>query len=312
MMQVEGFEFANYISGRFLHSYTYKILIDSWELFKELWVYLLIGIVLTTVFQAFLNKKKLSDWVKSHSHISIIGAAAFGVVSPLGTYVCIPMAGSLFAAGTPLAPLMAFLVASPILNPTIFMLTVGAFGYEMAIIRLISGVLLGVLAGYIFYFLGKRVGVVYSQENNNPNKAFNTVDNRSFIKKFLKEFKGSTIYMAKYFSIAIVIGAAIKNLVSGEQVEWLLGSGSFMSVVFATGAGIPLYSCGGAAIPVLFQLYELGMNKGSILAFFISGPTTRISNLVILKSVFNWRIFSIYLSVVIFGAIILGYLYNTI
>lgn len=310
-MEVVGFDYIRIISVRFLHSYTYNILVDSWNLFKELWVYLLIGIVLTTIFQAFLDKKKLSDWVKSHSHISIVGAATFGVISPLGTYVCIPMAGSLFAAGTPLAPLMAFLVASPILNPTIFMLTVGAFGYEMAMVRLVVGIFIGIFVGYIFYFLGNRVGKIPELENKNSNKAFN-VENKTFIQKFLKEFKGSTIYMSKYFTIAIIIAAAIKNMVSAEQVQFIMGSGSFMSVVFAAGAGIPLYGCGGAAIPILYQLSELGMNKGSILAFFISGPSTRVSNLVILKSVFNWRILSIYLGVIIISAILFGYIYNII
>jgi uncharacterized membrane protein YraQ (UPF0718 family) len=116
--------------------------------------------------------------------------------------------------------------------------------------------------------------------------------------------------MLKYFSIAIIIAAAIKNLVSAEQVAWILGSGSFMAVVFAAGAGIPLYSCGGAAIPILQQLAELGMTQGAVLAFFISGPSTRISNLILLKSVFNWRILTLYLSIILCGAIVLGFLYN--
>ncbi len=310
MMLAEGTHFFKFLSAKFFHSYTYSIFIDSLTLFNELWLYLFAGIVLTALFQAFINKNKLSDWVKSHSHISIIGAAIFGVISPLGTYVCIPMAGSLFRRGTPLAPLMAFIVASPILNPTIFMLTVGAFGYELAILRLLSGILLGVAAGYTFLILGNRTGKVAEINNKTKNKLF-TIES-SYWKKFLKEIKGSSIYMSKYFSIAIIIAAAIKNLVSAEQVEWMLGYGSFVSVVFATGAGIPLYSCGGAAIPVLQQLADLGMTKGAVLAFFISGPSTRISNFVILKSIFNWRILSICLSIVLIGSILLGYIYNIV
>jgi len=295
--------------SRFLHSYTYNILIDSWTLFKGLWVYLIIGIFLTALFQAFLDKQKLSEWVKRHSHISIIGAAAFGVISPLGTYICLPMAGSLYRKGTPLAPLMAFLVASPILNPTIFMLTAGAFSYQMAFVRLFTGILLGVIGGYLFRYLDNRVGKISMEETTVMNMKKDTVK-RTVLQKFFNEFKGSSLYMLKYFSIAIVIAAAIKNLITSEQVDWMLGNGSFMSVVFAAGAGIPLYSCGGAAIPVLFQLSELGMTKGAILAFFISGPSTRVSNLVILKSVFNLRILVIYLSLVLSGAILFGYIYN--
>ena len=297
--------------SRFFQTYTYNILIDSWKLFMSLWIYLLIGIFFTALFQAFLDKQKLSEWVKRNSHISIFGAAAFGVISPLGTYICLPMAGSLFRKGTPLAPLMAFLIASPILNPTIFMLTVGAFSYEMAFVRLFTGILLGVFGGYLFMYLDDRVGKISMDEPVTKENKKDEVKN-TLIQKFLKEFKGSSLYMLKYFSIAIVIAAAIKNLITSDQVDWMLGNGSFMSVVFATGAGIPLYSCGGAAIPVLYQLSELGMTKGAVLAFFISGPSTRVSNLVILKSVFNFRILSIYLSLVLLGAILFGFIYNLV
>lgn len=302
-------DFFETLPSLFYMTYTYRIIVDAWALFLELLIYLVIGIIFTALFQAFINKQKLSAYVARNPHLSIIGAASFGVISPLGTYICIPMAGSLYKKGTPLGPLMAFLVASPILNPTIFMLTLGAFGYEMAIVRLITGILLGAFAGYIFLFLGKKVGQVKDDSDKVATKTTNS-DKKNYLQRFLKELKGATLYMLKYFGLAILIAAAIKNLITTEQVEWILGSGSVASVIFATGAGIPLYSCGGAAIPVLYQLSEMGMTQGAILAFFISGPSTRISNLVILGSVFNIRILSIYLSVVLIGAVASGLLYN--
>ncbi len=298
--------FFETLPSLFYMSYTYRIIVDAWALLLELLIYLVIGIIFTALFQAFINKQKLSAYVARNPHLSIIGAAGFGVISPLGTYICIPMAGSLYSKGTPIDPLMAFLVASPILNPTIFMLTLGAFSIEMAFVRLISGVLLGATAGYIFWFMGKKVGEV--KTNNDKEKA--TTSEKNYLKRFLNELKGTTLYMLKYFWIAIIIAAAIKNLITTDQVEWILGSGSVASVIFAAGAGIPLYSCGGAAIPVLYQLSEMGMTQGAILAFFISGPSTRISNLVILGSVFNIRILSIYLSIVLIGAVVSGVLYN--
>jgi uncharacterized protein len=304
-------DYFQLFTSRFLHTYTYNILVDAWQLLSELWLYLLIGIVLTALFQAFLDKQKLSNWIKNHTQLSLLGAAAFGVISPLGTYVCLPMAGSLHRNGTPLAPLMAFIIASPILNPTIFMLTIGAFSYEMAFIRLISGILLGVTGGYVFLYLDKKHKLNFTDSEQVSNIKPNQTQ-RSVLQKFLRELKGSALYMLKYFSIAIIIAAIIKNIITPNQVEWILGNGSFLSVLFATGAGIPLYSCGGAAIPVLYQLSELGMTKGAILAFFISGPSTRISNLVIMKSVFSLKLVVYYLLIVLSGALILGYFYNLI
>jgi len=68
--------------------------------------------------------------------------------------------------------------------------------------------------------------------------------------------------------------------------------------------------CGGAAIPVVQQLADLGMYKGAVLAFFISGPITKISNLVVLQSVFKKTILIQYLVIGLAGAVFFGLVYN--
>ena len=83
-------------------------------------------------------------------------------------------------------------------------------------------------------------------------------------------------------------------------------------MVLTTAAGVPFYVCGGAAIPVVQSLAELGMSKGAVLAFFISGPVTKVSNLVILGAAFKSRLLAWYLLAGIGGALLLGMLYNLI
>ena len=121
-----------------------------------------------------------------------------------------------------------------------------------------------------------------------------------------------TIYICKYFFLAIIIAAVIKILVNPEYTIRFLGDNKFISVLITTGAGIPFYVCGGAAIPVVQQLAELGMSKGAVLAFFISGPVTRISNLIVVNATFKSIILWLYLFVGISGAFIFGLIYNLI
>ena len=83
-----------------------------------------------------------------------------------------------------------------------------------------------------------------------------------------------------------------------------------MSVVLSTAAGIPFYVCGGAAIPVVQQLADLGMSQGAVLAYFISGPVTKISNLVILQATFKSVILIQYLVIGLAGAVAFGICYN--
>ena len=305
----------------FIHSYTFKILHEAWILFLQLWPYIVIGILITALVRIYLSKGSISHILLKNSVLSIVFAALIGVVSPLGSYVIIPLSVSLLSVGVPLSVVMALVVSSPIINPNLFILTAGALGYEVAIARVVSAFVLGLTAGYITHLLAnsKRIPAMALA---NVNEAFqiniqmkiNTDDKpgsfQEFIKIFWKETVKMTLWISRFFLIAIVIAAAIKIITPPNLILKLFGKSEFISILISTAAGVPFYSCGGAAIPIVQELSDMGMSNGAVLAFFISGPVTKISNLVVLKSAYNNVILTIYLATGIVGAIILGLLYN--
>ena len=67
--------------------------------------------------------------------------------------------------------------------------------------------------------------------------------------------------------------------------------------------GVPFYSCGGAAIPFVEVLSDMGMNKGAVLAFLIAGPATKLGTLYIFKSLLGIKIFIFYLVITVIGCI---------
>ena len=302
----------------FLHAfsgtYTRKILIESIDLLGKLWPYLVAGILLSTIIKLYLSREKISDFFQSRNHTSIILAALIGIVSPIGSYVMIPLSAALYTTGVPLPVLMSLLVSSPLINPNLFILTAGAFSLELALLRTFAAFMLGITAGYLTIWELKHKWV---DEKNIINKNSKTFDYQSVnghirpkFKDFAVEFYKMSKYIGKYFFIAIILAAAIKILISPNAVVRLFSGNIFISVLLTTAAGVPFYVCGGAAIPVVQQLAQLGMSKGAVLAYFISGPATKISNLVLMKAEFNSRIFLIYISTGILGAIALGLMYN--
>ena len=83
-----------------------------------------------------------------------------------------------------------------------------------------------------------------------------------------------------------------------------------MSVITAMALGIPFYSCGGAAIPLIEILSEMGMNKGAVLAFFTAGPSTKLETLYVFKSAFSgYLVLIIYLAYSLLGAFLCGMIY---
>lgn len=307
---IAGFESWYY---SFLHhywgSYTRKILIASLDLLNDLWPYLVSGIIITTLLKFYLSKNKVAAFFSRTSNGFIIFAALIGVVSPLGSYIIIPLAAALFVIGTPLPVLMSLLMSSPLVNPNLFLLTTGAFGLEMAFARTVSAFLLGIFAGYSTLWFTNKSYIKTENVLNKKNRQsiiLTDSNNRLTVTSFMAELFKMTKYISKYFFLAIILAAVIKILTPPGLLIKLFRGNNLLSVLISTGAGVPFYVCGGAAIPVVEQLAELGMSKGAILAFFISGPVTKISNLVLMQSAFSTRIFVLYFFIGILGAVIMG------
>lgn len=309
------------LRNNFLHSYTYKILVEAYNLFLQLWPYIVIGIILTALIRIYISKGTISKILVKNNFFSILIASLIGVVSPLGSYVIIPLSVSLLSVGVPLAVTMALIVSSPIINPNLFILTAGALGYHVAFARIAAAFILGISAGYITLLLSKHTaknvlltGIKEELELSTVNVTGKNgrMPPKYFLLKFYREALKMTKWVGRFFFLAIVIAAAVKILTPPKLIIKLFGQNEFMSVLISTGAGLPFYSCGGAAIPIVQELSDMGMNKGAVLAFFISGPVTKISNLVVLRSVYNNIVLSIYLATGILGAILLGFLFNCI
>jgi hypothetical protein len=295
-----------------------KIAEESWDLFLQLWHFFVAGIIITSFMTFFWNEEKIKSFFTKSRHslmVWIVIATLIGVISPLPIYVAIPVVTALFKVGIPVPILFSFLVASPLMNPILFTLTSGAMGYEMAFARLISAIILGITAGCIAYILELKKylrGLVSReapviQRNADPEeKTF-----KAGFMKFINDFYRLTRFSLKYFLIGIMVGAAVKVLVPPAWIFKTLGSQNVtISVLLAVAGGIPLYACGGGTIPAMQALLSLGMNKGAILAFFISGPATKLSTLIALRAAIINKAFLIYLAISLIGATVIGLIYS--
>jgi uncharacterized protein len=295
-------------------SYTHKVVEEAFSLLGSLWPYLVAGILITSIIKMFLSKEELNSFFNKKRNISVLLATCIGVISPLGSYVVVPLSASLLVLGTPLPVLMALLVSSPLIDPNLFILTTGAFGIKLALARVVSAFILGLAAGYMTQRM-MHLKVIHSGnilKNENElmfQPPVTDMGERAGV-RFLKALYGMTMYISKYFFIAIILAALIKILMPPNLMAAVFSKNTFLSVLFSTAAGVPFYVCGGAAIPVMRELADMGLNQGAILAFFIAGPITKLSNLILFFSIYRFRIFVFYILLGILGALCFGMLYN--
>jgi hypothetical protein len=137
-------------------------------------------------------------------------------------------------------------------------------------------------------------------------------DASGLIKKrtFLNEAWQYTKYISTYFFIGIFFAALTKVFIPVSWLSTILGSNHVISIFAATLAGVPFYTCGGAELPVIQQLADLGADKGAILAYFISGPATKVATVVLIISLFRKKIVYLYFVVSMVGAVLMGFIYH--
>jgi len=75
---------------------------------------------------------------------------------------------------------------------------------------------------------------------------------------------------------------------------------------------VPLYVCGGGALPTLSELMAKGLAPGVVLAFIVAGPATRIQALAALAAVVSKKALAAYVLLVWAWAFAAGMLFNAI
>lgn len=293
-------EYYYVLREMFEGTYTARIITNFFELIWLVGPYFIISVIINTVLRQHITHKKF-HFSTGYTWLDMLFAAFIGLLSPLPTYIAVPMGLSLLATGIHTRIIFTFMLASPLINPGIFFLTWSQLGLEIALARVFAALFIALTGGYIAGLLTAKL-----KTNFYPKAAIPGIEKR----KLWVESWYSLRYLGKYFLIALVISAAIKSMVPAEIINDLLGNNARMSVLAAIALGVPLYSCGGAAIPLIEVLSEMGMNKGAILAFFTAGPSTKIETLYIYKSLFGgYQVVMLYLIFSLLGAILSGFLY---
>lgn len=304
----------------FISTSLYNVWSVAVNMFFRLWYFVVIGIVLGSLISVFVPTQKLSEACnRKGGLVSIVLATLLGVVSPLGSYAVIPIFAAMLSTGVPIAPVMSFLITSPLINPFIFITIWGVLGPGLAIAILLSTIALGILCGLIFHYLNKKNFFV-ELVSSNPGESGNN-RKKDFISKLTQTSSGNkwldalrlmykmAKYPGKYFLLAILIAAIVDTYIPQSAVVMTLGASRF-SVLLAAAMSIPFYVCGGGAIPIVYGLMNMGMSKGAALAFFITGPATRISPMVTVALLVKKKAFLIYFLLAVFGGIACGYLYG--
>ena len=261
--------------------------------------------------------------------VAIALAAIAGGLSPLCSCGVIPLIAAMLIARVPIAPIMAFWLASPLMAPEQYAITGSFLGFEFATAKLLAALTLGAVGGYVTYGLSLRIDLSADKvlrADIMPKSCCSSnayeLPQKPVVWAFWKEinrrneFKSSaistTLFLGKWLTLAFVIEAIMLqvNLIT-PLITWLLGTGA-ATIPLSALIGIPAYLNGDAAPALVGAFVRQGLPDGAAMAFLIGGGVTCIPAAVAVWSLVRPAIFGLYLSYGLVGAILSGLAYELI
>ncbi|WP_319773452.1 permease [Breoghania sp.] len=255
--------------------------------------------------------------------LMIVFAAAMGGLSPFCSCGVIPLIAALLAMGVPLSAVMAFWLASPVIDPSQFVLTVGVLDLQFAIAKMLAAIGIGVVGGLITLALTRRGvfanplregignGGCGASSIRNPKavvwRFWTDIDRRAL---FAREGIKTSLFLLKWLTLAFLLESLMIAFVPGDWVARAVGGDGFMSVLIATLVGVPAYLNGYAALPLVAGLIGQGMAPGAGLAFMVGGGVTSLPAAIAVWALARPPVFALYIAVALVGSLASGLLFQ--
>jgi uncharacterized membrane protein YraQ (UPF0718 family) len=287
------------------------------ETFIHNWPYLLASVIISVVIKMYLNQEQVSRFLQKYRRGSVLMATAAAVTTPLCSCGTTAVVLGMMASVIPWAPIVAFMVASPLTSPQELVYSAGLFGWPFAIAFFVASILLGLLGG-VAASLAESRGWLQNQARlaAQPLPVLSStpkVDKpKVSFKQFSRElFNTGRQLVVMFFGFAF-IGYLLNGLIPAEWIQTLFGSGQAYSVPLAATFGLPFYINTESSLPLVRAFVDNGMSHGSALAFLITGAGTSIGAFTGMLTIARWRVIAIVVGTLWAGAILVGVLYNGI
>ena len=240
-------------------------------------------------------------------------AALLGTVTPFCSCSSIPLFIGFASAGLPLGVTFSFLISSPMVDLGSLVLLMSIFGWKIAIVYVVLGLVIAVAGGTLIEKLHLDNQV---EEFIRRGHAMDVPQEELRVRDRLRYAWAQVVSTAKkvapYVLIGVGIGAIIHNWIPEELIVGLLGTGNPFGVILATIAGIPMYADIFGTIPITEALLAKGAQLGVVLSFMMGVTTLSLPSIVMLRKAVKPKLLGTFVSICTVGIIVVGYFFNAI
>lgn len=277
--------------------------------------------ILMGIINAYFPIERLRNYLITHKMYGLqyLLASLFGAITPFCSCSSIPLFIGFVKGGIPLGVTFAFLITSPLVNEVAVAMFLGSFGMKITLIYILSGILLGVIGGFV---LGRMKlhpylsdWVKQIQANSSAQADDWEKEHTTFLKRLPVIVRDATQIVRGvlvYILIGIGIGAFMHGFVPEGFFEEYLSKDNWLAVPLSVVLAVPMYANAAGIVPIIEVFVAKGIPIGTAIAFMMGVVGLSLPEATLLKKVMSWRLIGIFFGTVAFFIILSGYLFNYI
>lgn len=295
-----------------------KTLSQVWHTLSVNWLFLLASAVIAAALKLYVNQSRVAAFLQRNRKAGVVIATGAAVTTPLCSCGTTAVILGMMAGSMPWAPIVAFMVASPLTSPQELVFSAGLFGWNFALAFFLASILLGLVGGAAAHLLESRGWLADQARFKSISGASGLTASayaiqtkpRVMLNQFLNETWLAGKRLALFFLGFAFIGYLLNNLIPSQWISTLFGEGQIYGVPLAAILGIPFYFNTEASLPLARALMEAGMSQGAVLAFLVTGAGTSIGAIAGALTIARWRVVALVVATLLIGATAFGYGYN--
>lgn len=287
--------------------------------------YIVFAVILIAGLKATGSETLVSRAFEGREVQAIFMAAVFGGLAPFCSCQVIPFIAALIVAGAPLSAIMAFWLASPLIDPPTLLITAAALGWPFAIGKAVAAIGVGLMGGFVVRTLthaghlsnvsrqksgcGSCCSSTPKAEARPVWRFWQEADRRA---TFRGELLDNGLFLLKWLALAYVLESLLITYIPAEAVAGVVGGEGVLPIVISAFVGMPAYLNSYVAPPLLAGLTEQGMTAGAAMAFMVAGAISSVPAMAAVWALVVRRVFALYLALGIGGAILSGVLFQLV
>jgi hypothetical protein len=296
------------------------------------WPFLLASILISAAIKLYADQERVASFLQKNRKGGVLISTIVAVTTPLCSCGTTAIVLGMMASTMPWAPIVAFMVSSPLTSPQELIYSAGLFGWPFAIAFFASSIILGLIGGAVAGFAESRgwlKGQARMAQTALVSPSFSLgimggpapldlpVITQTTVSKppitlgmYAQEVFTTSKRLLPIFLGFVFVGYLLNGLIPSAWITTLFGAGHAYSVPLAAILGIPFYINTEASLPLVLAMLDSGMSQGAALAFLITGAGTSLGALGGALTIARWRVIGIILATLWVGAILLGIAYD--